>query len=100
MAMSMTNQQKGLIGEWEVAKLLMIGGRGALVVTIPMAIDAGHDLKVYERGRPSGGLALQVKVTTRLPRRSGHPFLQASFRAPLRPFVASPRLWFLFGHID
>jgi hypothetical protein len=98
--MAMTSQQKGLIGEWEVAKLLMMGSDGRLAVTFPMAIDAGYDLRVHIRGSPEDGLALQVKIVTHLRTDRRSQSLWAAFYLPNRPFVVDPRLWFLFGHLE
>jgi hypothetical protein len=98
--MALTKVQQGAIGQFEAAKLMMMGSNGALEVDAPYSDDDRRDQEIHARGQFGKALALQVKTTMRLvPQGATY---RISFVSNIRRerIVSHPLFWYLFAYLD
>ena len=98
----MTSVQQGVIGQYEAAKLMMMGSNGRLEVAAPLSDDERRDQEVHIRGQFGLALALQVKTSTYLhmyPKRTTG-ILQVQFDVVLDRLVNHPLYWYLFAYLE
>lgn len=95
----LSGQQQGVIGQYEFAKLVVLGSPGQLEVDEPMSDDERRDEEIHRKHRFRPSLAFQVKTSKVLgpsPRR----LLVIRFNVPATHVVTDPAYWYLFAHLD
>ena len=100
--MPLSDVQKGLIGETEASKILMMTSDGDLELDLPATDDERRDREVHKRGHFGLSIALQVKVTMYLDKRPGHqsPILHIQFTVEAERLISHPLFWYLFAYLD
>ena len=100
--MPLSDVQKGLIGETEASKILMMTSDGDLELDFPVTDDERRDREVHERGHFGLSIALQVKVTMYLDKRPGNesPVLHIQFTVESERLISHPLFWYLFAYLD
>lgn len=100
--MPLSDVQKGLIGETEASKVLMMTSDGDLELDLPVTDDERRDREVHERGHFGLSIALQVKVTMYLDKRPGNesPILHIQFTVEAERLISDPLFWYLFAYLD
>lgn len=100
--MPLSDVQKGLIGETEASKILMMSSDGDLELDLPATDDERRDREVHERGHFGLSIALQVKVTMYLDKRPGNesPILHIQFTVEADRLVSHPLFWYLLAYLD
>jgi hypothetical protein len=97
--MSLTEVMRGLIGQTEAAKILMITGNGEVECDNPQSDDEHRDIETHRR-RHFVAAALQVKTTWRLWIHRQSQIIQIPFSVHARRLVSDPRFYYLFGFFD
>jgi hypothetical protein len=95
----LSSQQQGVIGQYEFAKLVVLGGKGQLEVDEPISDDERRDEEIHRKHRFRPSLAIQVKTSTVLgpsPRR----LLDVRFNVPATHVFTDPAYWYFFAHLD
>ncbi len=94
--MPLNNVQIGVIAQYELAQLLLIGSDGKLEVSWPMTDDERRDAEVHIRGKFGESIALQVKTATHEQRQRSRvtPMLQIPFTVHEGHLITDPRLWY------
>lgn len=94
--MPLNNVQIGVIAQYELAQLLLIGSDGRLEVSWPMTDDERRDAEVHIRGKFGESVALQIKTATHEhgQRSRVTPMLQIPFTVHEAHLITDPRLWY------
>ena len=97
---ALTKVQQGVIGQFEAAKLMMMGSDGKLEVAAPYSDDERRDEEIHARGQFGKALGLQMKTTMRLVRQG--TTYRISFVFPIRRerIISHPLFWYLFAYLD
>ncbi len=101
--MALSPVQKGLIGETEVSKILMMSSDGLIEVDIPASDDERRDREVHERGHFGVSLALQVKIAMHLAKKGGvrkAEILHIQFTVDKDRLIGHPLFWYVLGLLD
>jgi|ERR1700686_1234600 len=98
--MGLTRVQLGVIGQFEAAKVMMIGSGGKLEVTAPYTDDDRRDQEIHARGQFGRALALQMKTTMRLVRDGATYRVSFVSRIRRERIVSHPLFWYLFAYMD
>src|SRR3989442_14262648 len=98
--MGLTKVQEGVVGQFEAAKLMMMGSGGKLEVAAPYSDDDRRDQEIHARGQFGKALALQMKTTMRLVPDGATS--RISFVNPERRERSGshPLFWYLFAYLD
>jgi len=94
-----SDQQEGVIGQYEFTKLVVLGGGGQLEVDEPISDDERRDEEIHRKHRFRPSVAFQVKTSKRLgppPRR----LLDIRFNVPATQVVTDRAFWYFFAHLD
>jgi hypothetical protein len=91
--------QKGIIGQQEFAKLMMLGSDGELEVAAPLTDDERRDLEAHRR-RHFTSLAFQVKITTYLEHRYRARHFSIHFLVERDRLINDRRFWYVFAYLD
>ena len=92
--------QQGIITQAELAKLIVVGSRGRVEVSIPVTDDDQRDIETHIKGMLTPGIALQAKSSRSLIRRVGRETLQIHFTLSPKRIVDDPRFWYFFAYFD
>src|SRR5256885_9792606 len=87
--MALTPTQQGIIGQTEVAKLIVIGSAGAIEVAWPWTDDDHRDIEIHRKGFVDP-VALQVKTTWRFWVHRKREVIQIIFTLPPLPLFDYP----------
>ena len=98
--MPLTKVQKGAIGQYEAAKLMMMGSNGELEVAAPLSDDDRRDQEVHARGEFGKGLALQIKTTMRLVPEGATYRISFVFSVRAARIVSDKLFWYLFAYLN
>ena len=101
--MALTAVQKGLIGETEASKILMMSSHGNLEVDVPASDDERRDREVHERGHFGVSVALQVKIVMHLARKGGvrrAEIIHIQFSVDKDRVVSHPLFWYLLAYLN
>jgi hypothetical protein len=98
--MGMTRVQEGVVGQFEAAKLMMMGSGGKLEVAAPYSDDDRRDQEIHARGQFGKALALQMKTTMRLFRHGATYRVSFVSRIRRERIVSNPLFWYLFAYLD
>jgi hypothetical protein len=96
---ALSAQQQGVIGQYEFAKLLVLGSRGQLEVDEPISDDERRDVEIHRKYRFRRSLAFQVK-TSRVLNRTARRLLDVRFNVPRSRVFDDPGFWYFFAHLD
>jgi hypothetical protein len=97
--MPLTEVQRGLIGQTEAAKYLMISSSGEVECDNPQSDDEHRDAETHRR-RHFLAVALQIKTTWRVWTHRQSQVIQIPFTVHARRLVSDPRFYYLFGFFD
>lgn len=97
--MRLTEVQRGLIGQTEAAKCLMIGTEGELECDNPQTDDEHRDQEIHRR-RHFVAVALQIKTTWRLWVHRQSEVIQVPFTVHAKKLVNDARFYYLFAFFD
>src|SRR5256885_4510678 len=97
--MALTPTQQGIIGQTEVAKLIVIGSGGAIEVAWPWTDDDHRDIEVHRKGFVDP-VALQVKTTWRFWVHRKSEVIQILFTLPQSRVLDDPTFWYVFAYMD
>ena len=97
--MRLTEVQRGLIGQTEAAKCLMIGTDGELECDNPQTDDEHRDQEIHRR-RHFLAVALQIKTTWRLWVHRQSEVIQVPFTVHAKKLVNDARFYYLFAFFD
>ena len=97
--MRLTEVQRGLIGQTEAAKCLMIDTDGELECDNPQTDDEHRDEEIHRR-RHFLAVALQIKTTWRLWVHRQSQVIQVPFTVHAKKLVNDPRFYYLFAFFD
>jgi hypothetical protein len=92
-------QQQGVIGQYEFAKLLILGSGGQLEVDEPISDDERRDIETHRKRRFRSSLAFQVK-TSRVLSRTARRLVDVRFNVPRSRVFSDPGYWYFFAHLD
>ncbi len=100
--MAISRVQQGVIGEQELAKLIVLGTDGRLEIGVPLTDDERRDTEVHRRGEFTVRVAIQAKTTLALRRkpRAITPVLSIHFTVPKARVWSDPRFLYFFGRLD
>ncbi len=100
--MAISNVQKGVIGEQELAKLVVLGTDGLLEIGVPLTDDERRDREVHRRGDFTLRVAIQAKTTLALRRvpRGITPLVSIRFTIVKARVWSDPRFLYFFGRLD
>ncbi len=98
--MSLTQTQRGIVGQDTAYTLIVVGADGAVVVACPPADDYHVDWEAHRRPPFRLTLELQVKTTWRLWTHRHSEIIQIPFSLPANRLVRDPRLFYFFGYFD
>ncbi|HEY9286577.1 MAG TPA: hypothetical protein VIT43_00985 [Candidatus Dormibacteraeota bacterium] len=97
--MRLTEVQRGLIGQTEAAKCLMIDTDGELECDNPQTDDEHRDEEIHRR-RHFLAVALQIKTTWRLWVHRQSQVIQVPFTVHAKKLVNDPHFYYLFAFFD
>lgn len=95
----LSTQQQGVIGQYECAKLVVLGTWGQVEVDEPMSDDERRDEEIHRKHQFRPSLAFQVKTSKVLgpsPRR----LLDIRFNVPATHLFTDPAYFYFFAHLD
>jgi len=95
----LSDQQQGLIGLYEFAKLVMLGSHGQAEVDDPTSDDERRDAEVHRKHHFRRSLAIQVK-TTRIVGRHFSGELRIRFDVLKAQLFTDPGFWYFFAYLD
>ena len=98
--MGLTKVQEGVVGQFEAAKLMMMGSDGKLEVAAPYSDDDRRDQEIHARGQFGKALALQMKTTMRLVPDGASYRISFVSRVRRERIVSHPLFWYLFAYLD
>jgi len=98
--MGLTKVQEGVVGQFEAAKLMMMGSGGKLEVAAPYSDDDRRDQEIHARGQFGKALALQMKTTMRLVPDGATYRISFVSRVRRERIVSHPLFWYLFAYLD
>jgi len=91
--------QQGVIGQYEFAKLMILGSNGQLEVDEPLSDDERRDVEIHRRSRFRPSLAFQVKTTRGFVVDQWARYLSVRFN-PRSRVVTDRAYWYFFAHLD
>ena len=94
----LSSQQQGVIGQYEFAKLVILGSHGQVEVDEPTSDDERRDAEVHRKRRFRQSLAFQVKTTTVLGRQGRTMVVR--FNVARSNVFTDPGYWYFFAHLD
>jgi hypothetical protein len=101
--MSLSNAQKGAIGQFEFLATALTTGNGQVEVYTPAADNEGRDAEVRRHLRRAAAIGIQIKVSF-VTVAGGHGlrqrYLVIRFDLRVDRVVSDPRLWYFFAHYD
>ena len=92
----LSDVQQGIIGQYEFAKLLILGSQGQVEVDEPTSDDERRDAEVHRKHRFRRSLAFQIKTTRVLSRGN----LVIRFDVAQANVFTDPGFWYFFAHLD
>lgn len=98
--MALTATQRGIIGQFEAAKIVVVRSYGDIEVAWPWTDDDHRDIEAHIRRSFFPPIALQVKTTWRLWVHRESEVIQILFRLTPRRVLNDPAFWYLFGFMD
>src|ERR1700731_2491621 len=102
-SMSLSNAQKGAIGQFEFLATSLTTGNGQVEVYTPAADNEGRDAEVRRHLRRTPGIGIQVKVAFgmhKVDRRGRRTYMSVRFSIPANRLSNDPRLWYFLGVYD
>jgi len=101
--MSLSNAQKGAIGQFEFLATALTTGNGQVEVYTPAADNEGRDAEVRRHLRRAAAIGIQIKVSF-VTVAGGHGlrqrYLVIRFDLRVDRVVSDPRLWYFFAYYD
>jgi len=101
--MSLSNAQKGAIGQFEFLATALTTGNGQVEVYTPAADNEGRDAEVRRHLRRTAAIGIQIKVSF-VTVAGGHGlrqrYLVIRFDLRVDRVVSDLRLWYFFAHYD
>jgi hypothetical protein len=91
--------QRGLIGQTEAAKILMLTTNGEIECDYPVSDDEHRDMETHRR-RHFASVALQIKTTWRLWTHRKSQVLQIPFTVRVGRLITDARFYYFFGFFD
>lgn len=97
--MKLSEVQRGVIGQTEAAKIVMVTTNGEVECDYPATDDEHRDVETHRRGHFVAA-ALQIKTTWRLWTHRRSQIIQIPFTVRAGRLVGDARFYYLFGFFD
>src|ERR1700731_2751985 len=99
-SMSLSNAQKGAIGQFEFLATSLTTGNGEVEVYTPAADNEGRDAEVRRHAKRTPGIGIQVKVafmTVKISPTNMQDYLEIRFTLPKNRIQNDPRFWYFLA---
>jgi hypothetical protein len=98
--MALTQTQRGIVGQTEAGKLIVVGTDGEVEIAWPWTDDDHIDMEAHIRRHFSVTMPIQVKTCWRVWTHWESEVIQIPFSLPADRVLNDPSFWYFFGFMD